>query len=455
MTDNWKAWEGRIIDGKFVLGTYLGGLDRSAVFRTRVGGAEAAIKLVAAAGTEAERQLRRWKAASQLTHPNLIRISTMGECAVEGSEVVYAVEEAADENLGQIIPERALTSDEVRGMIGPVLEALEYLHGKGLVHERIRPSNILAAGDQVKLSSDNLGAAGEIPHRTSLYDAPEVQASGISTASEIWSLGMALVEVLTQRAPGWDVARESASEIGADIPEPFREIARRCLEVDPAKRCDVREIRERLEGKREAAGTWKILPAPAGAEIAVPSVSPRPLRWIVGVVVVIALILAGLWLRSSRTSEEKSRQERASAPEPAQTQPASPASGGGGAGANETQPEEKAVAPAPEAGDRSKTAASGDEIVERVMPDISASARRTISGKIKVRVRVRVNARGDVEEATLKGAGPSRYFAHKAVEAAEKWKFAPAGGGGPNREWMLLFVFSRSRTDVVAARARR
>ena len=127
----------------------------------------------------------------------------------------------------------------------------------------------------------------------------------------------------------------------------------------------------------------------------------------------------------------------------------------GGAGANETQPEEKAVAPAPEAGDRSKTAASGDEIVERVMPDISASARRTISGKIKVRVRVRVNARGDVEEATLKGAGPSRYFAHKAVEAAEKWKFAPAGGGGPNREWMLLFVFSRSRTDVVAARARR
>ena len=456
MSDNWRAWEGRTIDGKFVLGTYLGGSDRSAVFRTRVGSAEttdAAIKLVAAGGAEAESQIRRWKAARQLTHPNLIRILTMGQCAVEGSELVYVVEEAADENLAQIVPERALTAEEVRGMIGPVLDALDYVHGKGMVHERIRPANILALGDQVKLSSDNVGAAGEIPLTTSLYDAPKVRSDGISAASEIWSLGITLVEVLAQRVMAWDVARGRAPEIGTDVPEPFRGIAQRCLEVDLGKRCGIREIRERLEGKREAAATWTILPAPAAPNVAAEQGNARPLRWIVAVAVIVALVLAVLWIRSSRTSEGKAGAEGAGASESAQTQPANPAGGSGAAG--ETHPEEKIVAPESEPGDGSDSAKSGDEIVEGVMPEISASARRTISGKIKVRVRIKVNANGEVEAATLKGAGPSKYFARKALEAAGKWKFARAEHEGENREWMLLFVFSRSKTDVSPARVRR
>ena len=106
-------------------------------------------------------------------------------------------------------------------MLAPVLAALEFVHGHGLVHGAIRPSNILAAGDQVKLSSDSLRPGGEIPRTISLYDAPEVLTEGISPASDVWSLGMTLMEVLTQHVPAWDPARMSPPEIGAAVPEPF------------------------------------------------------------------------------------------------------------------------------------------------------------------------------------------------------------------------------------------
>ena len=115
MTNSWKEWQGRTVDGKFVLGTYLGGADGSAVFRTHIDGGssvdaeaagkkDAAIKLVVAAGAEGESPLRRWERAIKLNHPNLIRILAAGRAAVGGRELVYVVEEFAEENLAQILP---------------------------------------------------------------------------------------------------------------------------------------------------------------------------------------------------------------------------------------------------------------------------------------------------------------------------------------------------------------
>ena len=85
------------------------------------------------------------------------------------------------------------------------------------------------------------------------------------------------------------------------------------------------------------------------------------------------------------------------------------------------------------------------------MPQVSPSARRTISGKIKVRVRVQVDAAGNVTEAKLKESGSSKYFARVALEAARRWKFAPAPAA--SRDWTLLFAFTRARTEMSAARA--
>jgi len=46
-------------------------------------------------------------------------------------------------------------------MMEPVIETLAFLHGQNLVHTRIHPGNILATGDQIKLSSDSISPKGE------------------------------------------------------------------------------------------------------------------------------------------------------------------------------------------------------------------------------------------------------------------------------------------------------
>jgi TonB family protein len=64
-------------------------------------------------------------------------------------------------------------------------------------------------------------------------------------------------------------------------------------------------------------------------------------------------------------------------------------------------------------------------VLHEVMPDVSAGARRTIRGHIKVWVRVIVNQDGSVFAATMDRSGPSRYFQRLALEAAKKWTFSP------------------------------
>ena len=90
--------------------------------------------------------------------------------------------EYAEDSLAQILPHRALTPEEVRDLLEPALDALAFVHGKSLVHGRLRPSNVMAAQDQLKLSSDSLVRSGDLAGRVgpaSVYDAPEV-AQGIS-----------------------------------------------------------------------------------------------------------------------------------------------------------------------------------------------------------------------------------------------------------------------------------
>jgi TonB family protein len=85
------------------------------------------------------------------------------------------------------------------------------------------------------------------------------------------------------------------------------------------------------------------------------------------------------------------------------------------------------------------------------MPEVSRSAQRTIHGRIKIDVRVSVDAAGNVSHATLVSASPSKYFADQALAAARQWKFNPARANGDAvpSEWNLRFHFSRTSTQVL------
>ncbi len=141
-------------------------------------------------------------------------------------------------------------------MLSPVLDALVFLHSNGFVHSRIKPSNILATADQLKLSSDTLFPIGEsrkASRKFDAHDAPEIAASPFSPASDVWSLGMTLIETLTQRPLAPQAGSQADLVVPDIIPQPFLDIARHVLRREPRRRWTLAEVAARLNPAAFAA----------------------------------------------------------------------------------------------------------------------------------------------------------------------------------------------------------
>ncbi len=492
MSRDWRQWEGQVVNGSFPLRQYLGGSDHSAVFLTERRGRDpqkAAIKLITVDPANTAAQLARWELAAKVSHPHLLRLFETGSCQLGSLVLLYVVMEFAEDNLGQILPHRPLTAEEARDLLEPALDALAYIHGKGLAHSRLRPSNVLAAQDQLKLSSDSLvrvdggrdQVAGTRLVYPSLYDAPEVASGRISPASDSWSLGMTLMEALTQRLP----AREGMAEpVLETVPAPFMGIAHCCLRRDPLRRCSAADIAGRLHSNSSPIS--KVMSRAQGpSTVRIPAGSAK-WRYILPVAALILLgvaVLLGPRLlnqgpegqpvsavsaghspespsvqRSPKASLEKSSDPQnggvksAGAPvaglKPSARRPGATQSPSSVARPSEPIPVEPAARPtANKSADLPVSATGQGDVRQQVEPSVSRSARGTIHGTIRVRVRVEVDPSGNVQNASFVSEGPSKYFARQAMLAAQQWKFVPAQGQDP-RSWIVRFGFTRSGTDA-------
>ena len=293
--EEWKKWEGRV-DGKFPLRQWLGGSEHSAVFLTERPGhpdQKVAIKLIAA-GADADRQLSHWRAAAQLAHPHLMRIYDAGRCRLDGTSLLYFVMEFAEEDLSQILPQRPLAPAEVTDLLPPLLDSLSYLHGKGFVHGRIKPSNVHATGDQLKLSADQIASFSELnpePKRRDVYDAPETAAGIVSPAGDVWSIGVTLVAALTQNVAFEGETLRGDPDLPDTVPPPFRGIARECLHLDPKRRCSITEIQARLQPAGRSV--------PAEPEPPLPPQRPSK-RGPIAAALLVAIVLVGTIVYFSR-----------------------------------------------------------------------------------------------------------------------------------------------------------
>src|SRR5207244_10664746 len=112
----------------------------------------------------------------------------MGRCEIDNTEFVYLVMEHADENLSQILPHRALTQAEAQELLQSVVDVLIYLHKQGLVHGHVKPANIMAVKEQLKISCDRVVDAGEwlVSAHTTVYDAPEISMGSVSPSQDVW-----------------------------------------------------------------------------------------------------------------------------------------------------------------------------------------------------------------------------------------------------------------------------
>jgi serine/threonine-protein kinase len=424
-------WVGRIIDGRFTLLQWLGGSEWSGVYLTELQGPrsqKAAIKLIPADAGDAEAYIAGWAVTTTLSHPHLMHLFHTGRCQIDSVELLYVVTEYAEEVLSEIIPDRPLTPREANEMLVPVLDALFYLHEKGFVHGHLKLSNIMVVDNQVKLSGDSLEIKGELgKHFPALrvYDAPEVAIERISPAADVWSLGVTLVEALTQHPPVWDRSTNRDPAVPESIPQPFADIAQECLRFDPARRCTLSDVKARLEPARS-------LPNPARK---IGRTVPAKLRVtaLIAAALVLLAVIAVLQLRSHQTRPSLPTGKQRPVPTTAALPPRSPVPG--------TQ--------------TSKSVGVKGAVVERVLPDVPRSASMTIHGKVEVRIRVTVDPSGDVSNAAFDSPGVSKYFANLALQAARNWRFKPAqvDGQAVSSVWILRFQFRQTGTEVTPVEA--
>jgi outer membrane biosynthesis protein TonB len=457
MTD-WTKWESLVINGAFPLRRFLRRSDHSVVFLTEHEAQNlpvAAIKLIPAEPSLDELQLSQWRTVATFSHPHLIRLLDAGRCQLGGHPFLFVVMEYAEQTLAQILPHRALTADEVWDMLPPTLDALAFLHGKNWVHGRLKPPNFLVVNDQLKLSSDTI--------------RPAINGS-ISTADDVRALGLTIVEALTQRPPERPGAEPEAASWPATLPPDFVDIVRRALSRNPVDRPTIIELQAQINRAPALPSSVAAMPQPeareppaeAPAEAEAPPRAPAeteaPARvpaeaeaeaeapapetpaeespkrhWFVvaiaGALVLLAIVWAGLHRFQSQPKSE---------------QPAS--------GASETATQQAASsAPVPPQNPK-MSRSSPPAVLHQEIPDISAGARASIRGRIKVAVRVTVDRSGNVIGETLENRGSSQYFARLATEAAKKWRFSSADDQG-TRVWLLHFEFTRDGATAHAALA--
>jgi TonB family protein len=437
-TESWKNWEGRVADNRFPLRKWLGGSGHSAVFLTERSGAEsqkAVIKLIRPENLDEDAQLSRWTTAAKLSHPHLLRLFECGRCAIAGTPLLYVVMEYAEENLAEILPLRALAPAEVSEMLQPTVETLDYLQRYNLAHGRIRPSNIMAVDNQLKISADAVGKTGEYrAGRTpSAYDAPEVTTTGISPAADIWSLGATLVAVMTQNETKLTNDARGYFAVPEAIPEPVRGIVRQCLQLDPQRRPTAANL---LSPPPTPNVRTDVPLNPRAVEVLerAPQKEPSQKRFVLPILIAIVVIL--VWAGSKFVTHQSpvpATKSRAASGLPAAAAPA-------------------AQAPSPFS-ENQKPAPKGlvrGSVSHQLLPEVSRNAQNTINGHVKVSVQVSVDASGSVSQAKLVSAGPSKYFADRALTAARGWKFTSpqVDGQAAASEWILRFQFGRGNIQV-------
>jgi TonB family protein len=371
----------------------------------------------------------------------MLRLMQWGGCQLDGVPHLYAVMEYAEQTLAQLLLQRALTDDEAREMLLPILDALAFLHGQDLVQGQLKPSNILVMGDQLKLASDRIRSASEdtlSTHTLTVYDPPEARDGSSSTAGDIWALGVTLFEALTRRVP-------SGVELPADFSSAFRDVVARCLRPSPQDRPGVTELaawaRGRSAGSSSAAIIRPAAPpqpapqqvAPEAARRAPPMAQSTKSRTLPMVIVAAVVILALGW-----SAVRVFRTHRTPAPPLAQTP-------GAVASAAARVPVSVAFTTKPGQGE----VATSPSALHEVIPDVPQSARRTIRGHVDVWVRIIVEPDGSVFAAVADRPGPSSYFQRLATEAAKEWTFPPADT--PSRRLMQIrYDFSRDGTTARA-----
>lgn len=262
---------GALVDGRYrvvsTLGT--GGMSRVYLARDEALGRDVALKVFPAGlvdDADGARRSEEVRLLAGLTHPALV---VLFDAALDADPAYLSMEHVLGETLHDRLARGPLEPDEAAPVVAAVARALEFVHAQDVVHRDVKPANILLPAEPALLpakladfgiarllDSERLTMTGTVIG-TAAYIAPE-QASGsvVGPPSDIYALGIVLIEAVTGELPFPGGALEAVAARLARDPDlsaarlaPFRELLERMTDRDPARRPDAGAVAAALEGR--------------------------------------------------------------------------------------------------------------------------------------------------------------------------------------------------------------
>jgi serine/threonine protein kinase len=183
-----------------------------------------ALKVVRGLGADAS-LVRRFREErrilARLEHRHIARLLDGG--VTDDGTPWFAMEYVEGERIDRWCDARSLSIDARLRLFAATCEAVQYAHSQLVVHRDLKPSNIMVtAAGELKLldfgvakllSAEDVDVTYTAIGMTPQYAAPEqVRAQPVTTATDVYALGVLLYELLTGKRP-YDVSQRSPAEI--------------------------------------------------------------------------------------------------------------------------------------------------------------------------------------------------------------------------------------------------
>jgi serine/threonine protein kinase len=228
--------------------------------------------------------------ATSLVHPHLVR----GYDVLDDPPAVV-LETLRGATLSALVEDEPLGLADVAELGCQIASVLGYLHRHDWLHLDLKPDNVVVDHGKAVLIDLSLAGRpgdGRPGAGTRGWLAPEQAIGrGLSPATDVWGLGMTLIDALTRTAPYGDEAtwesrrrwpivhrRMPRTPDGIDaLPEEVREVLAACISLDPAARPPLAHLHDALTPLRtpSAPGAPRSYAARAGQPIP-SSRCPRP-----------------------------------------------------------------------------------------------------------------------------------------------------------------------------------